>query len=219
MELQEISANELVKIGDLLRTIYVAGANLTGLGLLNTVHVLLAYIASSANPKMTRFTILDPGEVDYVLLKDSPFLNGEIISNDDEILDVLETATTIKFDFQNVIVLNHYDWLKNSTNGEYNKRIRGVVQKLVEKAREQNCVLIVVDRNVEVDYDLPDFDAVLCFKLENAEKSRKVLGQEGAEKLADKGDSLYYNRRTGQIIHGQIPLLKSELINTILQIE
>ena len=43
-----------------LNSIYVVGANFYGVGLLNTVHVLLAYVANSSLPKIKFPKVLFP---------------------------------------------------------------------------------------------------------------------------------------------------------------
>ena len=201
-----------------LNSIYVVGANFYGVGLLNTVHVLLAYAAHSATPDNVKFTILDPGRSDYLELIGSPFLNGEIITSESDILTILENSSGIDFDFTNVIVLNHYDWLKNNLDDEYSFKCRAAVEKLVNEARSRNIIFIVVDRAASVDEDVLDFDAILCFHLANEALSKHILGVSGAESLKDKGDSLYLNRRTGKIKHGQIPLLSESLFKNIIGI-
>lgn len=201
-----------------LNSIYVVGANFYGVGLLNTVRVLLAYAAHSAMSDNVKFTILDPGRSDYIELIGSPFLNGEIITSESDILTILENSSEIDFDFTNVIVLNHYDWLKNNLDEEYSFKCRAAVEKLVSEARSRNVIFIVVDRAASVNEDVPDFDAILCFHLESEVLSKHILGVPGAELLKDKGDSLYLNRRTGKINHGQIPLLSENLFNGIIGI-
>ncbi len=201
-----------------LNSIYVVGSDIFGLGLLNAVHVLLAFVANSADPQKTRFSILDPGRSDYNDLLGSPFLNGDIITENDDILTILESASEIEFEFQNIIVLNQYGWLKKSLDDKYSKKIVKAVNKLVDSARKNNVIFIVVDRDVAYDEKIPDFDAVVCFRLADEALSRVVLGQPGAEKLKKHGDSLYLNRRTGELKHGQIPLLSSELFSNILRL-
>lgn len=201
-----------------LNTIYVIGSNVYGLGLLNAVHVLLAYIANSTDFKNSKFSILDPSRSDYNDLLGSPFLNGDIITENDDILTILESASKIKFDFQNIIVLNQYDWLKQSLDHTYSQRIIKAVNSLVANAKKNNLIFIVVDRNISHDEKIPDFDAILCFKLQNEAISKTVLGCAGAEKLKNHGDSLYFNRRTGEIKRGQIPLLSNGLFSNILKL-
>ena len=201
-----------------LNSIYVVGTDIYGLGLLNAVHVLLAYVANCADSKKCRFTILDPGRIDYNDLIGSPFLNGDIITQESDILDILETASKIPFGFNNIIILNHYDWLKGLFDDEYSYRITKAVDNLVNNAKKSNVILIVVDRSIKYDEKVPDFDAILCFQLSNEVLSKVVLGCPGAEKLKNHGDSLYLNRRTGEIKHGQIPLLSDELFSDILRL-
>lgn len=201
-----------------LSSIYIVGANFYGVGLLNTVHVLLAYVAKSSLPKNTKFTILDPGRCDYVDLIGSPFLNGEIITSENDILTILENASEITFDFTNVIILNHYDWLKNNFDVDISKRATLALNKLVDCARERNIIIIVVDRGASLHETLPNYDAILCFHLASEYLSKHILGVSGAEKLKDKGDSLYLNKKTGEVRHGQIPLLSEDLFKTVLEI-
>lgn len=201
-----------------LNSIYIVGANFYGVGLLNTVHVLLAYAVHSAMPDNVKFTILDPGRSDYVELIGSPFLNGDIITSESDILTILENSSEINFDFTNVIILNHYDWLKNNLDEEYSLECRVAVEKLVNAARSRNIIFIVVDRAASINENILDFDAILCFHLANEELSKHILGVPGAESLKDKGDSLYLNRRTGEIKHGQIPLLSEDLFKSIIGI-
>ena len=101
---------------------------------------------------------------------------------------------------------------------EYSFKCRAAVEKLVSEARSRNVIFIVVDRDASVNEDVLDFDAILCFHLANEELSKHILGVSGAESLKDKGDSLYLNRRTGEIKHGQIPLLSEDLFRSILGI-
>lgn len=201
-----------------LNSIYVVGANFYGVGLLNTVHVLLAYVANSSLPKNTKFTILDPGRCDYIDLIGSPYLNGEIITSEKDILTILENASEIDFDFTNVIVLNHYDWLKNSFDEEVSQRVAIALEKLINNAKERNIIIIMVDRDASLYETIPDYDAILCFHLASEDLSKHILGVPGAEKLKDKGDSLYLNKKTGEIRHGQIPLLSEDLFKTVLEI-
>lgn len=201
-----------------LNSIYVVGANFYGVGLLITVRVLLTYAAHSAMSDNVKFTILDPERSDYIELIGSPFLNGDIITSKSDILTILENSSLINFDFTNVIVLNHYDWLKNNLDVEYSLKCRAAVEKLVSEARSRNVIFIVVDRAASVNENILDFDAILCFHLANEELSKHILGVSGAESLKDKGDSLYLNRRTGEIKHGQIPLLSEDLFRNILGI-
>lgn len=210
------SDKSIVSNKNSLNSIYVVGANFYGVGLLNTVHVLLAYAAHSAMPDNVKFTILDPGKSDYIELIGSPFLNGDIITSESDILTILENSSGIDFDFTNVIVLNHYDWLKNNLDEEYSLRCRAAIRKLVNEARSRNVIFIVVDRAASENEDIMDFDAILCFHLKNESLSKHILGIPGAELLKDKGDSLYLNRRTGEIKHGQIPLLSESLFKNII---
>lgn len=116
-----------------------------------------------------------------------------------DILTILENASEIDFDFTNVIVLNHYDWLKNSFDEEVSQRATIALEKLINNAKERNIIIIVVDRDTSLYETIPDYDAILCFHLTSEDLSRHILGVPGAEKLKDKGDSLYLNKKTGEI--------------------
>ena len=219
----------------------VAGSTGSGKSIaLNSMIVSLLYQAS---PQNLRLELIDPKMVEFSHFRGLPHLHGEVVTESDEAINVLNGLTDTMD--QRYRLLNE----NNSRNiTEYNaakadiemiphivlvideladllmqegKIAEEPIVRLAQKARAAGIHLIMATQRPTADVITglikTNVPARLAFRVSSNVDSRVILNQKGAESLQGKGDGLFLNPSAKGLLRLQSPMVNLDEIKRVTE--
>ncbi|MBW7652121.1 FtsK/SpoIIIE domain-containing protein [Anoxybacillus sp. ST4] len=213
----------------------------TGSGKSVTLHSIILSIMCLYNPEDVQFLFIDPKQVEFNFYENKKhtmrvitdigeavkaleslvdemdmrysMMNKEYVSNLEEFINI--TGQKLP---RIVVVFDEFaDFM--SQDKEIAKRVETSIQRLGQKARAAGIHLIICTQypkaeiiNTKIRSNLP---GRLALKAADAVASHVILDQEGAERLAGKGDFLA--KTNGNPIRGKSPYLTTEVKRALLK--
>ena len=238
----------ITTLGDAIRAdlvemphLLVAGSTGSGKSIaLNSMIVSLLYQAS---PQNLRLELIDPKMVEFSHFRGLPHLHGEVVTESDEAINVLNGLTDTMD--QRYRLLNE----NNSRNiTEYNaakadiemiphivlvideladllmqegKIAEEPIVRLAQKARAAGIHLIMATQRPTADVITglikTNVPARLAFRVSSNVDSRVILNQKGAESLQGKGDGLFLNPSAKGLLRLQSPMVNLDEIKRVTE--
>ncbi|WP_332696968.1 FtsK/SpoIIIE domain-containing protein [Halalkalibacter lacteus] len=213
----------------------------TGSGKSVTLNSIILGIMCLYSPEQVKFVFIDPKKVEFTIYENRSHTQS-VITDINEAVKVLkdlvdemeerytlfarEGATNLEEyteDGENeihriVVVFDEFaDFM--SHEGDVKKEVENAVLRLSQKARAAGIHLIICTQNPKADIINTNIrnnlGARLALRATDSNASNVILGQEGAEKLAGKGDFLA--KVYGNTVRGKSPFLTSKVRKALLK--
>jgi DNA segregation ATPase FtsK/SpoIIIE, S-DNA-T family len=213
----------------------------TGSGKSVTLNSIILSIMCLYKPEDVKFVFIDPKQVEFNFYKGKTHtmdvitqIEGAVIKLEELVTEMDERYSLMNQEYVSnleeyvkvtgnklpriVVVFDEFaDFM--SQDKEIAKRVENAIQRLGQKARAAGIHLIICTQypkaeiiNTKIRANLP---GRLALKAADSVASQVILDQDGAEKLAGKGDFLA--KTTGSPIRGKSPFLTPEVKRALLK--
>jgi len=228
---------------DLVEMPHLLVAGSTGSGKSIALNSMIVSLLYQASPQNLRLELIDPKMVEFSHFRGLPHLHGEVVTESDEAINVLNGLTDTMD--QRYRLLNE----NNSRNiTEYNaakadiemiphivlvideladllmqegKIAEEPIVRLAQKARAAGIHLIMATQRPTADVITglikTNVPARLAFRVSSNVDSRVILNQKGAESLQGKGDGLFLNPSAKGLLRLQSPMVNLDEIKRVTE--
>ena len=228
---------------DLVEMPHLLVAGSTGSGKSIALNSMIVSLLYQASPQNLRLELIDPKMVEFSHFRGLPHLHGEVVTESDEAINVLNGLTDTMD--QRYRLLNE----NNSRNiTEYNaakadiemiphivlvideladllmqegKIAEEPIVRLAQKARAAGIHLIMPTQRPTADVITglikTNVPARLAFRVSSNVDSRVILNQKGAESLQGKGDGLFLNPSAKGLLRLQSPMVNLDEIKRVTE--
>lgn len=218
----------------------VAGASGGGKSVL--LNSIIINIMSNYTPDEVKFIFIDPKYVEMGMYNDSPFLYREIITDIENAIETLEELTQemderykefAKYRVKDiasynkiankkipriVVVFDEYaDFMEEK---EYREDLEKCLKRITQKARAAGIHIIISTQTPKSEIITTtirnNLSARIALKVNDANASRIILDESGAENLLGKGDMFFKNPNEGILNRLKSPYIPTEELDNIL---
>lgn len=214
----------------MLNSTHILIAGTTGSGKSVVLNGIIHTALTLLSPSAAEFILVDPKIVELSNYKNLPHIR-EYLTDDEEVADMLEEVYTEmmeryeemdakhlrKYDGKDLYII--IDELADLMTGEYSKRIRTGLQRLLQKGRAAKIHIIAAtqapSRKVipaEIVLNFTDRIALRCL---SSIESRQIINVSGAEKIKGYGKAMYLSPSAG-ITWLSIPFVSDETLDEIV---
>ena len=221
----------------------IAGVSGSGksVGIVNLMMSIMAH----STPEQVNFALISPSINEFSRFQNSPFLLTDIINDNLKSYAFLEWLRSevdrrrgILLDYEMtinefnervsthkilsekikpiVIVIDQYDGLVADGNGLVEAQLRYLG---IENTKEVGIHIIVSvqrpTRDLSYLKEMNSITGSWCFRTSDAVVSDLVLGEQGAERLRGRGDSIFYQNGTDKVTRLQTAYINDEVIKSI----
>ena len=217
-------------------------AGSTGSGKTVALNVILLSLIYRKTPSELNLVLIDPKLVEFSLYRGIPHLLGNIVTDMDESVHVLQELINLMESryqkFQNAQVTKISEYNSEVTKEKrmphtvvfidelgdlmltHGRRVEDLLGRLSQKARAAGIHLVVATQRPTSDIIKglikANIPARLAFKVSNQVDSRVILGSKGAESMLGKGDCLLQTTESKSLKRIQSPLVTTEEIKKVV---
>ncbi|WP_129688302.1 FtsK/SpoIIIE domain-containing protein [Gottfriedia acidiceleris] len=213
----------------------------TGSGKSVTLNSIILGMMCLYSPEQVRFVFIDPKKVEFTIYENRIHTQSVITDINEAVtvlkglVDEMEERYTL---FQKELVTNLEEYVTEvgekmhrivvvfdefadfmSQEGDVKKEVENAILRLGQKARAAGIHLIICTQNPRADIINTNIrnnlGARLALRATDVHASNVILGQDGAEKLAGKGDFLA--KVYGETIRGKSPYLTPKVRRALLK--
>ena len=204
----------------MLNSTHILIAGTTGSGKSVVLNGIIHTALTLLSPSAAEFILVDPKIVELSNYKNLPHIR-EYLTDDEEVADMLEEVYTEmhlrKYDGKDLYII--IDELADLMTGEYSRRIKTGLQRLLQKGRAAKIHIIAAtqapSRKVipaEIVLNFTDRIALRCL---SSIESRQIINVSGAEKIKGYGKAMYLSPSAG-ITWLSIPFVSDETLDEIV---
>lgn len=210
-----------------LKHILMGGSTGSGKSILE--ETIISTLATFYTPEQLKFFLVDMKLVELQAYEGFPYLQASVNGFPTEsvfhslevLIEEKNKRLSIKNDFNKypyiIAIIDTFSDLMAFDS----KKFQDIIVKLIDKASEVKIHVIMSDSRISPDLYTDQivrlFPTKICFNVQDAEASKRIIGAGGGERLKGRGDMLFLPPGTKKPIRIQAPYISEGEINVIVE--